>query len=348
MNQTLPALPSLSYNPPNAIEYPHPSSWRHALSAILAHIETSIGSDSPIVMLKNEKYVCIYDKYPKAKYHCLLLPRGGMLRVSSINELNPYHLNALKEFHAFAKGIVCDLQKSSALKPDFKLGYHAVPSLTPLHLHIISTDLESNCIKTKSHINSFTSSFFITAEMLENHLESAFVSFTNKTIFVDVRRANAESSLEASMKCTKCKRLAVSVPDWKRHNQICTGKEESKSKLNKLLGWSSRKYRGPNQNFTEELSRTGFTRFIPLQDLGYYSMKPSGSYTSLNSIQCESEITHYIYVDGKPPRLQPVIGKLVEFENPNQTYFENRWPYGQAEIAGLHVATLVSRKLSSH
>ena len=166
-----------------------------------------------------------------------------MLRVLSINELNPRHLNALKEFHAFARDIAHDLQKSSTSKPAFKLGYHAIPSLTPLHLHIISTDLESNCIKTKRHINSFTSSFFITAESLENHLESAFVSLPNKALFVDIRRANAESSLEAPMKCTKCKRFAAGVPDWKWHNQICNGENKSKdNKLNFLLGWSGREY----------------------------------------------------------------------------------------------------------
>ena len=267
-NTTL-AVPPLLYNQPNANDYPSQhssSSWQDALSNILSFVEEASSSsssnknnDPPIVLFKNKKYVCLYDKYPKAEYHCLLLPRNGILRtVSSINELTPHHhLPSIQEFHAVANSIVHELQKTILLKNNdkdktitlFKLGYHAIPSLTPLHLHIISTDFDSTCIKTKRHVNSFTSPFFIDAETLEEHLESAFFvsSLSNTSLFVDVRRNRAENLVNGKMKCVKCQRVAVNVPDWKRHNQVCTSvvTKDGKKRFNVLLGWTSREYYGP-------------------------------------------------------------------------------------------------------
>lgn len=47
---------------------------------------------------------------------------------------------------------------------EFKIGFHAEPSMQQLHLHVISTDFDSTFLKTKKHWNSFNTIFFITHE----------------------------------------------------------------------------------------------------------------------------------------------------------------------------------------
>jgi aprataxin len=286
------------------------------------------------------------------------MPRRAVIsqlnNVQTLNDITPHHLEDLREFHRLARNIADRLHES--LRPDsddgvqgtIKLGYHAIPSLTPIHLHIISSDFDSSCIKTKTHIQSFTTSFFITPEELEHHLESAFVTLRpQKSLFVDVRRKCAEGLVKSPLMCTKCKKTALNVPDWKRHNQTCTlisipidGRE-----LNLLLGWSHREYYGAavrNAEFVDQLQKSWFSIFIPIADLGYYSWNPKhDSYKQLNTIQMANDILKYIDVDGMPDRLKPVVDCKVDFQNPNQTGFENRFPYGQTKVAGLHVATLV-------
>lgn len=44
---------------------------------------------------------------------------------------------------------------------DFKIGYHAEPSMQQLHLHVISMDFNSPSLKTKKHWNSFNTEFFV-------------------------------------------------------------------------------------------------------------------------------------------------------------------------------------------
>jgi Scavenger mRNA decapping enzyme C-term binding len=41
-----------------------------------------------------------------------------------------------------------------------RVGYHGNPSLRPLHLHVISQDLDGRAMKTLKHWNSFTTPFF--------------------------------------------------------------------------------------------------------------------------------------------------------------------------------------------
>lgn len=44
---------------------------------------------------------------------------------------------------------------------ELKVGIHAHPSLTHLHIHLLTPDMVSPSLKHKKHYNSFTTSFFI-------------------------------------------------------------------------------------------------------------------------------------------------------------------------------------------
>ena len=169
------------------------------------------------------------------------------MNVKSLNDLTVDHLDELREFHNFAKSIVAAIN-GDAGSDSFKIGYHSIPSLHPLHLHIISSDLDSPCITTRKHIISFSSDFFVSSDELENHLESAFVD----SISVAVRAQRAQDVLDSTpLQCQYCCRVAVTVPDFKRHNQTCpkaTSPDKSERAhndngevhFNSLLGWTSK------------------------------------------------------------------------------------------------------------
>jgi len=117
--------------------------------------------------------VCIYDAFPKSKIHLLVIPlRRSGLAVDNIKDLKRKHLKNLKLFHAYGKQVATYLSKSKPSTFPIKLGYHAIPSLNRLHLHIISQDFDSLCLKNKKHWNSFTQTgFFMSPQIIENHLE---------------------------------------------------------------------------------------------------------------------------------------------------------------------------------
>lgn len=110
----------------------------------------------------DEKFVSIYDKYPKAFIHILLLSRDP-----TRNLLHPFE--ALKDlsFLAEVKERANTLKTSVAgelkrrcgseetterdWRNEVKVGIHAHPSMSHLHIHVISADNFSDCMKTRKH-----------------------------------------------------------------------------------------------------------------------------------------------------------------------------------------------------
>jgi hypothetical protein len=187
-----------------------------------------------------------------------------MTRVRTLDDLEPSHLDELREFHTLGREIasrlvdgprddVDDVVKSSPNEGPppasaMKIGYHALPSLEPLHLHMISDDMDSPCVTERRHVTSFVSPlFFVSAEAVEHHLEGAF----DDDLSIRVRRERARDVLESTpLTCVRCGRAADTVRDWKLHHRLCDwrataddgrgGKTTGGKTLNSLLGWRRR------------------------------------------------------------------------------------------------------------
>jgi len=207
--------------------------------------------NSFLILILTAQMKMAHTQYPKAKYHMLLMRRkinthiGNLTHLNTLNDLDSSNLHELREFHALGRAIatqILEYHRTHEMSRNppiiMKVGYHAIPSMEPLHLHIISSDLDSACITKREHVVSFTSPlFFVEAEAVEQHLESAFTS----SIALTIRKDRAQSIRSYTpMMCVRCGKAAVSVPDWKRHNKQCNKlptKKESSGRLNSLLGW---------------------------------------------------------------------------------------------------------------
>ena len=169
---------------------PNPSDPRNGL---LVYINRPEAFQSDRVITYNDSVVLIHDLYPKATVHLLLLPRDPskyllhpheaftdidfliMVREEAAKavrlatselrrRLSPYSGTEKMRISAMNS----DNPPSPSVAPpgrDFstslKVGIHAHPSMTHLHIHIISEDMHSPCLRHKKHYNSFNTSFFI-------------------------------------------------------------------------------------------------------------------------------------------------------------------------------------------
>ena len=103
---------------------------------------------------------------------------------------------------------------------------------------------------------------------------------------------------------------------------------------------------GPSKFFSEMMKKIPFTIFTPLSDLGCFSWKSHGEYIPIHQIRSEATIQRYINLSGQPAWLSRVdqISLNIRFgtvSNKSNRFF-NKFPYGDNEIASLHVATQVS------
>ncbi|CAJ1052301.1 aprataxin isoform X2 [Xyrichtys novacula] len=165
-------------------------------------LKTSM-QDPKMQVYKDEKVVVIKDKYPKARYHWLVLPWQS---ISSLRVLREEHTDLLKHMQKVADQMVQQCPHASSLR--FRTGYHAIPSMSHVHLHVISQDFDSPCLKNKKHWNSFTTDYFIESHDVIQMLE------TNGRVTV---KEGASELLKLPLRCHMCGKELTTIPALKEH-----------------------------------------------------------------------------------------------------------------------------------
>ncbi|XP_047557004.1 aprataxin [Lutra lutra] len=159
--------------------------------------------DPKMQVYKDEQVVVIKDKYPKARHHWLVLPWAA---ISSLKVVTREHLELLKHMHTVGEKMITDFAGSSKLR--FRLGYHAIPSMSHVHLHVISQDFDSPYLKNKKHWNSFNTEYFLESQ--------AVIEMVQDTGRVSVQDGMPEL-LKLPLRCHECQQLLPSIPQLKEH-----------------------------------------------------------------------------------------------------------------------------------
>ncbi|XP_054897203.1 aprataxin isoform X2 [Poeciliopsis prolifica] len=173
----------------------HVGHWSHGL-------KTSM-QDPQMQVYKDDKVVVITDKYPKARYHWLVLPWQS---IPSLKALRGEHCDLLKHMQQVADRMIQQCPDSSTLR--FRSGYHAIPSMSHIHLHVISQDFDSPCLKNKKHWNSFTTEYFIDSDDVIQMLETSGK--------VTVKEGSSEL-LKLPLRCHVCHKEFPTIPSLKEH-----------------------------------------------------------------------------------------------------------------------------------
>ncbi|KAM3655455.1 aprataxin isoform 1-T1 [Ammospiza maritima maritima] len=159
--------------------------------------------DPKMQVYKDEKIVVIKDKYPKARYHWLILPWDP---ISSLKSVTRDHLALLEHMHAVGQKMIEQCPARESL--EFRLGYHAIPSMSQLHLHVISQDFDSPALKTKKHWNSFTTDYFLNSQDVIEMVRSK-----GKVMVKD----HTSELLKLPLRCHRCKQQLSTIPQLKEH-----------------------------------------------------------------------------------------------------------------------------------
>lgn len=173
------------------------------------------------VFYKDDKAVFINDMYPKTSIHTLVLPR------SERNYLHPFDAfedpqflaetkievekakamvtsELRRRFGKFSKSDRPHLEAMESDDPPDELpqgrdwskevitGIHAGPSMNHLHVHVMSRDMVSDCLKRHGHYLSFTTPFLVRLEEFPLPQD-------------DVRRgSNRGGYLDDELECWRC------------------------------------------------------------------------------------------------------------------------------------------------
>ncbi|XP_057293838.1 aprataxin-like isoform X2 [Hydractinia symbiolongicarpus] len=172
--------------------------WTQGLKQALRN-ESNIELETNLVSV-------IKDKYPKAKYHYLVIVKAE--NISSVKSLNSTHIDLLKHMIDVAQGLESSIQKNDR-KATFWKGFHAVPSMTLMHMHVISMDFDSKYLRHKRHWNSFTTDFFRPVSSVLKQLEDEGCVTIDNFFY--------KQMLETPLKCHLCSEKPKNMPRLKDH-----------------------------------------------------------------------------------------------------------------------------------
>lgn len=182
--------PKLKAPPPRSTRPKRKTTYfgSYALGAYTADPESS---EAGRIVYYNDKFVVINDKYPKATVHLLILPRDPVKQLQMPQEAfdDPEFLADCRAEEKKVREIAAEeLQRrigSSSLSEKKRIkamesddppeelppgrdwskeivtGTHANPSMNHIHIHVLSTDFHSECMKKRNHYLSFTTDFLI-------------------------------------------------------------------------------------------------------------------------------------------------------------------------------------------
>lgn len=129
------------------------------------------------------------------------------------------HIQLLEHMCRVADSYVQFLQKVEPTKyanRRFITGFHSLPSLPQLHMHLISMDLESPCLKHKKHYNSFSTYFFLTSDRIVDDLKK------NQYITLNQDTSTLAQYEKQAMECLWCGMPLKDMPSMKRHVPHCS------------------------------------------------------------------------------------------------------------------------------
>ncbi|KZT57048.1 HIT-like protein [Calocera cornea HHB12733] len=201
-------------------------SWMKVLENYAKTVPHNLPKD--ILLSSTENTVTIKDAYPKAMYHYLVLPRLPSSLVTSTSQLSSLRsllsgdkaeaLRVVKVLGADAElakfHILEDMRKKHGFEWTVNIGFHSVPSMDHLHVHVISSDLISPALKNKKHYNSFhpTLGFFL-------HLDNVLLWLTEEKLAsrLNLNTAKSEALLKTDLVCFKCDEPFKQIPRLKEH-----------------------------------------------------------------------------------------------------------------------------------
>ncbi|EJD46088.1 HIT-like protein, partial [Auricularia subglabra TFB-10046 SS5] len=193
----------------------------------------------PTVLFSHTEHtLTVFDAYPKSLFHLLVLPRtpalGNASDLESLQTLLRDKTRAKTVLDALAADaeaaktkIVEEMRERYGWTWGVRMGFHAVPSMLHLHLHVMSDDLLGERLKNKKHYNSFHPKlgFWLPLEDVQGWLEASDDYYKQ---MAKLPKKQYEPLLKEKLMCFRCEQELKTIPALRAHLQEEFDREEKR------------------------------------------------------------------------------------------------------------------------
>eukprot|EP00762_Andalucia_godoyi_P006437 ANDGO_02838.mRNA.1 Aprataxin len=163
------------------------------------------------VYFEDGAFRVIYDGFPKSRIHLLIVPVQPRAHHHGMQSLSKADIPFLESMLGLARRLVgffespefaglegVNAQVKASAQAGFRVGFHAIPSMRPIHLHVISADFDSPCLKTGNHFNSFATAFLVHPQIIIEMLRAGDSLINYATVVEGLVHGNKE------FECFRC------------------------------------------------------------------------------------------------------------------------------------------------
>ncbi|KAG9062039.1 hypothetical protein KI688_006761 [Linnemannia hyalina] len=191
------------------------------------------------------KTMVLKDKFPKAHFHVLVMPTRVCPTFDDL--ICDEGVMIVKQLVERAEIIIARESKRSPYLR-FKMGFHALPSMTQVHMHVISTDMDSDNTYTISVYNSYTTESFLTPDQVIRNIESKWKARDMEFLTTRNRAFYNGWNHYALTSCLLCPIALTGAVDRRLHGHNRTQKCRQRQRERQRQASSSHKHADPDMD----------------------------------------------------------------------------------------------------
>jgi len=129
-------------------------SYPQALDAFVTSArESTLAS---CVFFEDDCTCVVYARCPKSVVHLIVVPKSIVSGPGDLDPRDPDDVAMLEGMVARGQWMMDGLATRDELPDHYKMGFHAIPALGQLHMHVMSTDVATLQMNSVAHYHSFT------------------------------------------------------------------------------------------------------------------------------------------------------------------------------------------------
>ncbi|KAI1297551.1 hypothetical protein EDD11_007096 [Mortierella claussenii] len=181
------------------------------IKIFLPYVENVANIPEDVRYWHDETHFIIKDRYPKSTVHLLVMPRVLCEKLFYLSD--QHGIDMVRGLQSRGEWLINRL-KAQYPHLSFTMGFHVIPSMLQIHLHVISTDFCAETMKNFWNFNAFTTPYFVSPQDVIKIIQER-----KQFLYSKLEIKLFKHYLKLPLKCNQCDFFPLYMGELKLHLQ---------------------------------------------------------------------------------------------------------------------------------